>query len=124
LALDRILKIDFDFQMPFIDFVFDHDKFYENVYGVTVNSGIQPRLVKLWIDKTNAPYVLTKPLHRTQRLHQENPDGSIIIGLFMVENYELERLLLGFGNGLEVLKPERLRTRMQYILEQALKRYQ
>lgn len=124
LALDRILKIDFDFQMPFIDFVFDHDKFYENVYGVTVNSGSQPRLIKLWIDKTNAPYVLTKPLHRTQRLHQENPDGSIIIGLFMVENYELERLLLGFGNGLEVLKPERLRTRMQYILEQALKRYQ
>ena len=39
------------------------------------------------------------------------------------ENYELERLLLGFGNGLEVLKPEKLRQRIKTILEKALEKY-
>lgn len=123
LALDRILTIDYDFHMPFLEETFNHDTFYKNVIGVTVNQGLQPRLIKLWIDKVNAPYVLTKPLHRSQRLHQENEDGSIVIGLFMIENYELERLLLGFGNGLEVLKPEKLRQRMKTVLEKALERY-
>ena len=35
-----------------------------------------------------------------------------------------ERLLLGFGAGLEVLKPERLRNRMKSILEHSYHLYQ
>lgn len=123
LALDRIIKIDYDFQMPFLEQPFDAEKYYKNVIGVTVNSGLQPKPIQLWIDQYNAPYVLTKPLHRSQRLLKENEDGSIIINLFLIENYEMERILLGFGDGLEVLKPERLRLRMKSILEKSLKRY-
>jgi predicted DNA-binding transcriptional regulator YafY len=41
----------------------------------------------------------------------------------MIENSELERLLLGFGNGLEVLKPEKIRLKMKSILEKALEKY-
>lgn len=123
LALDRVIRIDYDFQMPFLEQPFDAEKYYENVIGVTVNEGLQPRVVQLWINRINAPYVITKPLHHSQRILQENEDGSIVINLFLIENYELERLLLGFGEGLEVLKPERLRRRMKSVLEKALKRY-
>uniref|UniRef100_UPI00404B1AC3 helix-turn-helix transcriptional regulator n=1 Tax=Flavobacterium sp. TaxID=239 RepID=UPI00404B1AC3 len=124
LALDRIIKIDYDFKMPFLEQDFDPENFYKNVIGVTVNQGLQPKVVQLWIDKTNAPYVITKPLHLSQRLIKENEDGSIVINLFVRENYEMERLLLGFGSGLKVIKPEKLRLRMKQILETALKRYQ
>ena len=62
-------------------------------------------------------------MHNSQRLLKENSDGSIIINLFLIENYEMERLLLGFGDGLEVLKPERLRLRMKSILEKSLHLY-
>jgi predicted DNA-binding transcriptional regulator YafY len=68
--------------------------------------------------------VITKPLHNTQRLIKTNADGSIIIHLLLIENYELDRLLLGFGNGLEVIKPEKLRKRMQTIVYKTLERYQ
>lgn len=65
----------------------------------------------------------TKPLHHTQRLIKENEDGSIIINLFLIENFEMERTILGFGDGIEVLKPLRLRLRIQQILSNSLNRY-
>lgn len=123
LALDRIISIDYDFQTEHINLDFDADKFYKNVIGVTVNTGLQPRKIELWIDQTNAPYVITKPLHQTQRLIKTNADGSIIIHLLLIENYEMERILLGFGNGLIVLKPERLRNRMKRIFGNAAENY-
>ena len=123
LALDRIIKIDYDFQMPFLEQPFDAEKYYKNVVGVTVNEGLQPKVIQLWIDRVNAPYVLTKPLHSSQRLLQQNEDGSIVINLFLIENYEMERLLLGFGDGLEVLKPQRLRNRLLGIHERSVERY-
>lgn len=124
LALDRILTIDYDFNVAFLEGDFDADAFYKNVVGVTVNTGLQPRKIELWIDAINALYVITKPLHNTQRLIKTNADGSIIIHLLLIENYELDRLLLGFGNGLEVIKPEKLRKRMQTIVYKTLERYQ
>lgn len=123
LALDRIIAIDFNFNLPYLEQNFDADAFYKNSIGVTVNSGMQPRRIELWIDAVNAPYVITKPMHSSQRVIKQNEDGSIIIHLFLVENYELERLLLGFGSGLEVLRPENLRGRMKKIIENALLRY-
>ena len=124
LALDRIISLDYDFQENFIDEEFDAEKFYKNVIGVTVNSGLQPRRIELKIDRINAPYVLTKPLHKTQRLINTNDDRSVIIHLLITENYEFERLLLGFGSGLEVLKPEGLRKRIKLIIQNSLTNYQ
>jgi len=124
LALDRIVSVDYDFQTPFIEHLFDPEKYYKSVVGVTVNSGLQPRKVELWIDSVNAPYVLTKPLHNSQRHIRTNEDGSIIIHLLVIENYELERLLLGFGSGLEVVKPEKLRNSIATKLKLAYQKYQ
>ena len=52
-------------------------------------------------------------MHPSQRLIQENEDKSIIVHLFISPNYEMERLLLGFGYCIEVLRPENLRNRMK-----------
>ena len=123
LALDRIVAIDYDFNCPYLEEEFDADLFYKNVIGVTVNSGLRPVKIELWIDAINAPYVLTKPLHPTQNLVQENEDKSIIIDLCIAPNYEMERVLLGFGCGIEVLKPESLRNRIKKMLQQAVDRY-
>ena len=123
LALDRIIRIDYDFQTPYLNEAFDAEQFYKNVVGVTVNTGLKPRKIELWIDKIHAPYVITKPLHSSQRLIETYEDGSVKIHLFLIENYELERLLLGFGDGLEVLEPPRIRNRMKAILQKSLEKY-
>lgn len=123
LALDRIVSIDYDFNLPYIEEDFDAESYYKDIIGVTVNSGLQPRRIELWIDASNAPYVITKPLHPSQRLIKENEDHSIIIHLFILPNYEMERLLLGFGDSIEILRPEGLRNRMKKILQRAISRY-
>lgn len=124
LALDRIISIDYNLNLPYLEQNFNPEAFYKNVVGVTVNTGLQPRRIELWIDSHNAPYVITKPLHNSQRLIKENDDGSIIIHLFIIHNYELERILLGFGDSLEVLRPENLRERIKSIFQKGMMRYE
>lgn len=124
LALDRIIGIDYDFNISYLEQQFDAENFYKDVIGVTVNSGLKPRRIELWIDAANAPYVITKPLHPSQRLIAENEDKSIIVNLFIIPNYEMERLLLGFGDSIEILRPENLRNRMKKTLQKAISRYE
>lgn len=123
-ALDRIIAIDFDFNMPYLEEDFDAEAFYKDVVGITVNQGLRTQKIQLWIDRENAPYVLTKPLHTSQVLEKENVDGSIEVSLYLKINYELERLLLGFGNGLHVIAPVALQNQMKKKLETALEHYQ
>lgn len=124
LALDRIISIDYDFTIPYSNYEFDADEFYKDVVGVTVNQGERASNIKLWIDRYNAPYVITKPLHHSQVLEKELEDGSIQVNIKLKINFELERLMLGFGNAIEVLQPERLRKRISQKLEKATSRYE
>ncbi len=123
LALDRIIAIDYDFTTSYMDFEFDADTFYKDVVGVTVNQGERASNVKLWIDQYNAPYVLTKPMHHSQVLEKTNDDGSVEISIKVKINFELERLILGFGEAMEVLQPERLRKRIATKLQKAISQY-
>lgn len=116
LALDRIVSIDYDFSIPYLEEDFNPEEYYKNVIGVTVNEGLRPDRIELKIDQNNAPYVLTKPFHSSQRLIKTNEDGSIIIHVFVIINYEFERLLLGFGSSLEVIKPNYFRKRIKKII--------
>ncbi len=123
LALDRILAIDYDFSKPYSCYEFDADEFYKDVVGVTVNQGERTSTIKLWIDRYNAPYVITKPLHHSQTMEKEYEDGSIEVVLKVKINFELERLILGFGDAIEVLKPQKLRNRIFKKLGNAARRY-
>lgn len=124
LALDRILTIDYNLKVPYVKGDFNGDEYYKNTIGVTVLNDDQCFETHLKIDKYNAPYVLTKPLHASQQLLEQLPDGGIIISVKVHLNYEFERLLLGFGEALEVLKPKILRTRMAKKFKQGLENYQ
>lgn len=125
LALDRIQKIEFDLNEEYLDEHFNGDNFYKNTIGVTVLREQDVAEVVLKIDQDNAPYVLTKPFHKSQELIDHNKeDGSITIKLQVHPNFELERLILGFGDSIEVIAPARLRRRIKTILQRALNKYQ
>lgn len=123
LALDRIEAVDFDLSVSYEIEDFDADKYYENTYGVTVLGARGLINIELIIDQANAPYVITKPFHHSQEIVKRNEDGSIVIKLKLHHNYELERLILGFGAGITVIKPRRLKQRIKSILKHALSNY-
>ena len=123
LALDRIQQIDYKLKLTYKKKKFDAARYYENTYGVTVLNDKSIATIQLKIDRSNAPYVLTKPFHKSQKLIEMLDDGSIIIELRVHHNFEIERLILGFGDAIEVLKPKRLRNRIRKKLEVALEQY-
>ena len=124
LALDRIKEIQVVPTVKYIDNVkFDANEYYKDVIGVTVNEGNRPQTVHLAIDRSNAPYVITKPLHHTQKIIAKSSEG-IEITIDVVLNYELEREILGFGECITVIKPKKLRERIEAKLKKAVEKYE
>jgi predicted DNA-binding transcriptional regulator YafY len=70
-----------------------------------------------------APYVLTKPIHASQKLIKTAANGDITLELCVVNNYELRSELLGLGPQLMVMEPQSLRKEMQAMYEQGMKAY-
>lgn len=123
LALDRIAAIAIDTQTPYFSGSFNGDEYYKNTIGVTVLDERHVKEVILKLDRTNAPYVLTKPFHSSQQLLERFPDGSITISIKVHLNFELDRLILGFGNSIEVIAPRQLRRKIKNKVGAALELY-
>ena len=122
LALDRIISI-MDTPQEYIENSFlNLADYFENVVGVTVNTGEEPEEVELFIENYNAPYVLTKPIHHSQKLLEKSKNG-IVIQLKVQLNFELEREILGFGDCIKVLKPHKLKRRIQEKVRNAAELY-
>lgn len=112
LALDRI--IDF-MEMTPKDFKpytgVDFERYFEDTLGVTKTLKDRAYKIILWINKYNAPYVLTKPIHASQQLLAQD-DTGITIRLDVVWNFELEREILGFGECMKVIAPKILQRKI------------
>lgn len=123
LALDRMESIETDDSIIYIDKELDGDEYFKDIVGVTVSESMDPRNVIFWVDSGNAPYVKTKPLHKSQEILKEDRDGTLFKICVQI-NYELERLLLGFGDSLIVHKPKKLRLKMEEKFNAGCKNYQ
>lgn len=121
LALDRIVEASAtgDLYKPSeIDW---EDYFYDFI-GPTKTTDKEVEDVHLLFRETAVNYVLTKPLHPSQR-NEELTDGSLIVKLKLIPNYELETVILGFGDKVEVLIPVDLRKRISERLFNASNQY-
>ena len=121
LALDRMIHISVEDNIEYIDKNIIGDDYYKDVIGATV-SHTRPQRIQFWVDKKNAPYVITKPFHKSQRVIKHTEDG-VIFNILVQINYELERKILGFGDSIEVQKPEKLRNRILGKLHRATELY-
>jgi len=123
LALDRIITLAIQEEKQYKDLEIDGDTYYKHVIGVTVSSHHRPQTVQFWVDKYNAPYILTKPFHQSQTVIEQNENGTTF-SIKVQPNFELERLILGFGDSIKVLSPPTLKERIAKKLERAVARYQ
>ncbi len=122
LALDRIEELSHS-NITYIKYKQEDIKdYFKDVIGVSVNPNGEPENVMLFVDQTNAPYVITKPLHHSQQLI-ESTDNGIIISLKVQLNFELEKEILGFGDAIRVIKPENLKRRIRERLAHAVDLY-
>ena len=116
LALDRIVDIHPCHDIPFKENPDFTPDYFDSVVGVTRDSRLKRATVRIIADNSQASYILTKPLHSSQRLIEKNrTDGSMTFELDVVINPELITQLLGFGAGIRVTAPESLTATLRDI---------
>lgn len=123
LALDRILEVAKSDRMFKESENFDAATYFENAIGVSVSPTLVPQTVRLSLSRKHAPYILTKPLHHTQKVVEEEYH-QVVIELQVVHNFELEKEILSYGEEIKVLEPERLRRNIFERLQATRDRYE
>ncbi|WP_312820442.1 helix-turn-helix transcriptional regulator [Kaistella carnis] len=111
LALDRIVEIKIsksNFENSSIDF----NEYFEDIIGVSNDLSSDPVKVKIQLSENIIPYITSKPLHGSQ-LIKEN-----ILYLEVKLNYELESLILSYGDNMQVLEPIELVHSIKERVEQ------
>ena len=120
MPLDRIRSIT-EINEPYQKDETDWEDFFADFIGVTKNEA-ELTEVKLLFTKEQAPYIVTKPLHRTQKT-KVLADGSLEVRIMVIPNYELEMKLLGFADKVKVIEPETLRNKLKDRLDRAYHQY-
>ena len=121
LALDRILSVEPAEDIPFIpnkDIDFDH--YFDNVIGVTIPKEKDIREIRLRFSPNRFMYVVSKPLHSTQQIIDEE---NHILSIRVVPNRELDQLIFSFGPDVEVLSPATYRAHIAEKIEENMKKY-
>lgn len=121
LAIDRITGLE-ELKNDYIPNTIDFKEYFEDIVGVTVNKDIPIAKVVLKISNELYPYIETKPLHGSQKV-KENNENYTIIELELIPNYELESLILSYGEGVEIIAPESLREGVKNRVQLTLNNY-
>ncbi len=120
LALDRIENIE-ETDQQYIDSEIDFNEYFEDIIGVSVNEKVVEQVI-LKVSNNSINYIKTKPLHGSQKVKEEK-ENYTIVELELIPNYELEALILSFGENIEILEPIELRERIKNRINSMLNNY-
>jgi predicted DNA-binding transcriptional regulator YafY len=122
LPLDRIKNIKPDSTKFKKNSETNFKEYFEDIVGVSIQANSKPIKIIIQLDNGITPYILTKPLHGSQKKIESN-DKGLIIQIEVIPNYELKQLLLSYGDGLEVISPNSFRTQLRKIIENMNHKY-
>ncbi len=120
LALDRIVELQ-ETNLAYKEDETNWSDFFSDFVGVT-KTDKSPVDVKLLFSAEQAPYIRTKPLHGTQK-EKMNEDSTMEVTINVIPNFELESLILSFGERVKVLEPESLRGTIAKRINESRENY-
>ena len=109
LALDRIQNIE-SINDEYVETLIDWATYFDDIIGVSKIAGNELQEIKLWFSPAQAPYIKSKPLHQTQK--SINTEKGLEVRIQVVPNYELEQLILSFGESVKVIYPTAFRDKI------------
>lgn len=111
LSLDRIISIEGTHIEYIENDLVDFEEYFEDIIGVSIeNEPVQAVVLK--VEKSLLPYIQTKPLHESQFIKPFDENYGLVV-IKVIPNYELESLILSFGERVELLEPEALREKLR-----------
>jgi len=107
-ALDRIQQIKTAENETYIlHKTFDPYTYFNDIIGVTRNTAEMPTNIIFWASAVHSPYIKTKPIHSSQKLLEDVKGGAYFI-IDVIPNFEMERELIGFGEGVKIISPNNI----------------
>lgn len=123
MAFDRILDLTTIIKTYIPNTIIDFFEFFDDMIGVSRNFEDEPQEVRLFVSNSQLPYILSKPLHGTQRVIERNENGAVI-SIKVIFNFELEREILSLGECVKVLYPDTLVDKIKQRISEMNKFYQ
>lgn len=121
LSIDRIItikEVNDVYQVSDIDFM----ERYEDIIGITRGLDADVTTITLHANKSLAAYILTQPMHGSQKNGTLNEQG-LTFTLDVIPNYELEQQILSFGEDLKVVSPEGFVKKIKSRIQKSLDNY-
>lgn len=122
LSLDRIKKISSSTEKYISNTDFNPADFFKYSLGIVQRNNSKPHSILLSFSPEQAPYILTQPLHNSQKTILEN-DKEVQVELNIYITQELKMVILSYGEHVKVLKPVILRNEIKSIIENMSKIY-
>ena len=120
-ALDRIVRFSIS-DVPFVEnTTVDYESYFNDIVGVTHDSNhTEVELVRLKFDPARFPYVVSKPIHSSQEVVDNE---QCILEIKIRVNRELEQSIFAFGSHVEVLSPDWFRAEIKEKVDKLSKIY-
>lgn len=122
LGLDRINEIRISVRPYHLDEHFNGETYLQDIIGVSIPLEGQKERVVFKAIGNQHHYIATKPLHSSQKT-LDFSESQATFSLEVIPNYELESKLLAFGEKVQVMEPEWLRTKMIKRIEEMREGY-
>lgn len=121
IPLDRIVRLQ-SLDLPFKENTnIDFDKYFDDIIGVTIPESDVPKTkIRLQFARDRFPYIVSKPIHHSQTILDED---KCIVEIDVIPNNELDTLLLSFGPQVIILFPQWYRDRVTDKIKENLKNY-
>ena len=120
-GLDRIEELSINNNVNYNEKPKDAQMFFSNTIGISEPQNKPEEIILKFTDNTGK-YLLTQPLHSSQKLIKQDKD-EITISLFVVPNYEVLTFILGWGHRVKVIAPDSLQKRIKEELNNTMGLY-
>jgi predicted DNA-binding transcriptional regulator YafY len=122
LPLDRIVEIQ-ESKVKFIENKeIDFNEYFEDIIGVTKPAEGKVEKIMLKFTAEQAPYILTKPIHGSMK-KISNDENGLVASIEVIPNFELEKLILSFGDAVKVIEPLELTEKIKQKLKSTIDFY-
>ncbi|MGG5614710.1 helix-turn-helix transcriptional regulator [Myroides odoratimimus] len=117
IALDRIVDLEVSTSEIYLKNDIDFEEYFDDIVGVTNFEDSEVLNIKIQLSENIIPYIKSKPIHGSQRIIKD------VLYLSVKYNYELESLILSYGENMKVLEPIHVKNNVIKRLNNAINKY-
>ncbi len=121
-ALDRILSLEVSDQKFEYPKDFSAEDYFADCYGI-IAGAVQADIVRLKVKNNQQKFFRSLPLHPSQK-EIETKDDYSIFEYYIQPAFDFQQTILSFGESVEVLAPEWLRTEITEKIKKMMEIYQ